>query len=214
MLTAHSGSDGTPDNSRIFLEKMLAGGITCVEVDMRQSPTGVLYLSHDTMEWDEALFTLKEAMEMLAEKRYCFVNCDLKEEQLEMAVVNMAQDYGLTNQLILSGNVQLQHLETKALIEKVYFNVENIISNLYASKEIGKAQLGELVVYCKTKGVQTINIHHRFATEAVISAFQKEGIGVSVWTVNDKDVIDRFQTLGVRNVTTRQALAYREYTLK
>ena len=47
MITAHSGCDGTPENSLEFLRTALQSEADAVEVDVRKNGEGKLILSHD-----------------------------------------------------------------------------------------------------------------------------------------------------------------------
>lgn len=207
MLTAHSGSDGTPENSMEFLREMIQGGITSVEVDVQISPTGCLYLNHDeTKQWQNCV-TLEEAFAILAFAKECSINCDLKKEGLEKQVFKLADEYGLSDRVILSGTVHLANLPEKRLVKQVFYNVENWIPTIY-EMNLDVNQLHELLDYCKEQRIETVNIHHEYATETFIEYTKQSGINVSVWTVNEKEKIDRFKKAGIYNVTTRQALNY------
>ena len=46
-ITAHSGCDGTPDNSMEFVRYALASEGNCLEADIRRNRDGELILSHD-----------------------------------------------------------------------------------------------------------------------------------------------------------------------
>ena len=50
VITAHSGCEGTPDNSREHILAAIASGAEMIEVDVRQAPDGTLILSHDVPE--------------------------------------------------------------------------------------------------------------------------------------------------------------------
>ena len=51
-ITAHSGCDGTPDNSMEFVRYALGSEGDCLEVDIRRNRNEELILSHDeTQRW-------------------------------------------------------------------------------------------------------------------------------------------------------------------
>lgn len=211
MLTAHSGSDGTPDNSRIFLKTMLKAGIACVELDVRKTDKGILYLSHDKDKWTEATLSLEGAFQMLASDGICMVNCDLKEENLEKAVLSLAEKYKLMNRLIFSGKVQLENISADHLMKKVYFNAENILPDLYVSQGLNEEKVKQLIDFCKKNKVRTVNLNYHFVTNEWIRLFHQEKIKVSVWTVNDFSEINRFIEIDVHNITTRLAISYNKH---
>ena len=65
-ITAHSGCDGTPDNSMEFVRYALASEGNCLEADIRRNRDGELILSHD--ETAEEAVRLGQVFELLKEK--------------------------------------------------------------------------------------------------------------------------------------------------
>lgn len=47
MITAHSGADGTKENSLEFVAYAMQTGADALEVDVRMGENGILILSHD-----------------------------------------------------------------------------------------------------------------------------------------------------------------------
>ena len=102
LITAHSGSDGTPDNSMEFENYALGTAVDALEIDVRQAADGTLIISHD--ETGEEAVTLKEVFDAVRGhgKR---INCDLKEYGLEEAVNELAVSCGLAEgQILFSGS--------------------------------------------------------------------------------------------------------------
>lgn len=62
-ITAHSGCDGTPDNSMEFVRYALASEGNCLEADIRRNRDGELILSHD--ETAEEAVRLGQVFELL-----------------------------------------------------------------------------------------------------------------------------------------------------
>lgn len=48
-ITAHSGCDGTPDNSLEFVRHALQTNADALEVDVRKTKDGILAISHDAI---------------------------------------------------------------------------------------------------------------------------------------------------------------------
>ncbi|MCC9085586.1 hypothetical protein LOS25_15065 [Enterococcus faecium] len=83
MITAHSGSDNTEENSWAFLRFCLDRQL-CFEVDVRQQTDGTLILAHDRQEVVPDSVTLEQVFQAVAnEKATMTINCDLKEEGLK-----------------------------------------------------------------------------------------------------------------------------------
>lgn len=211
LLTAHSGSDGTPENSLAFVEEMLAGDIQSIEVDVRRSKKGKLYLSHDKVEsWRDvkSIFMLEELFKYLADRNInIMVNCDLKEPDIELNVKWLAEKWGVQEQVVYSGTVDPGHL-TPWDREKVFYNIENCLPNIYPMGCLKKAHFDVLLYFCKKYGLRTLNLHYEFCTDEWIEWCQANDIQLSVWTVNDRERINEFQEKGIYNVTTRKAKEY------
>lgn len=92
-ITAHSGCDGTPDNSMEFVRYALASEGNCLEADIRRNRDGELILSHD--ETAEEAVRLGQVFELLKEKPEKRINCDLKTPGLEIPVYQLAKEYGV-----------------------------------------------------------------------------------------------------------------------
>lgn len=207
FLTAHSGSDGTPENSRLFIEIMSELSVPAVEVDVRKKD-GMLYLSHDPVDNIGECLTLREAFQLIAESPSLWVNCDLKEAQLEDEVVALAEHYHIKERLILSGTVELSALPSTFNKQNLYYNPENWIADFYTSWPLNEEKLNELIIYCKEKGIKVLNIHYKLATESLVKRLNTESIGLSVWTVNDYQTIQYFKSNHVHNVTSKAACGY------
>ena len=105
MITAHSGADGTKENSLEFVAYAMQTGADALEVDVRMGENGILILSHDKT--DEDAVRLADVFRMMGKYPGMRINCDLKECGLEVAVRQLALISGLkTEQILYSGSVQ------------------------------------------------------------------------------------------------------------
>lgn len=211
LLTAHSGSDDTEENSLSFVEKMIEGQVDCVEVDVRKSQKGQLYLSHDQVDSFRDvrnIFMLDELFQYLSDRqRQTKINCDLKEPDLEAEVKWLAERWGIYDQIIFSGTVDPAHLSAWDR-EKVYYNIENCLPNIYPVGCLKKAHFDVLHYMCRKYGMHTLNLHYKFCTDEWIDWCHSNNLQISVWTVNDRETIEEFKDKGVHNITTRRALNY------
>lgn len=97
--TAHSGADGTLDNSLQFIRYALGTQADALEVDIRRHPcTGELVLGHDAV--GEHPLTLREVFEQAGRHPSMKINCDLKEPALERQVLALAEQTGMTQRQI------------------------------------------------------------------------------------------------------------------
>ena len=129
-ITAHSGCEGTPDNSLASIEKGIALGADCVEIDIKTDRFGKLWLTHDLPEDFSGLVSLEEAFALIG-KSGIAVNCDLKEYGALIPTLELAEKYGIgADRLIISGSVDTALLEKEPEItrrSKVFLNSEELV---------------------------------------------------------------------------------------
>ncbi|MHC5269092.1 glycerophosphodiester phosphodiesterase [Enterococcus sp. LJL98] len=204
-ITAHSGSDGTPENNSAFLSFFKDKGIDVLEVDVRKNRHGQLVLHHDPLETEGSYCLLETFFSELA-KSPLKINCDLKEKKLEEAVFQLAQRYGKHSDVFLSGEVETRHL--KKWPEQLLMNLENVrlpgkLKTVW-SEEANVERLERLA----EQGAKRINISEKHLTKTIYQRGQELGLAFSVWTVNDLKKIESYVQQKLFNVTTRRAWQY------
>lgn len=215
LITAHTGADGTPDNSLEYVRHTLTTKADTLEIDIRPNDNGTLVISHDEAGLDAV--PLEEVFSLIAAHPSMKVNCDLKIAGLEERVFGLADTYGLSGRLIYSGTVDAGLYSQSELLRgnvEVYLNVEEYVPDLYRNcRDIPNFELqvaARMAEVCHANGIRMINIHQWLVTRRLIEVLSKEGIGVSAWTVNEPAELEWFLRSGVANITTRnlqQALA-------
>ena len=206
MITAHSGSDGTPDNSMEYVHHALSCGADAFEIDVRRNTAGEFYLSHDQL--DGAGPRLRQVFALLKESSMR-LNCDLKEEGLERGILALAEECGVLEQIILSGSVSPLCVKEEPRVRRcTYLNLEMVFPGAmerYRRQEVPLAEeIQAAACACRECGVETVNVYYPFCTEKALELFRKYGIGVSVWTVNEREEACRFLKSGIANITTRK----------
>ena len=203
LVTAHSGCDSTPDNSLDFVRHALQLQVDALEVDVWQKE-GKLILSHDEPE-DMNHPLLEEVFVMVKEHPSMMVNCDLKEKELEEAVYALAERCGMEKRIFFSGEVRLSIHEVMPEMDgRVLINAENLIPDIY---EHGEKFLDEdseeLIRLCRKYGFDVINVNYRFATDCFVKVADREHVGISFWTVTDREDIPHVIAWHPYNVTSR-----------
>ncbi|MGC6173766.1 glycerophosphodiester phosphodiesterase [Lacrimispora sp. 38-1] len=206
VITAHSGCDGTKDNSIEFIKYALNSDADCMEADVRRNQAGALILSHNKTE--EECVTIQEAFRILKQFPEKKMNCDLKEEGLEVSVYQLAGENGVRRQLIYSGEIDLNLLAEK---EKwypevqVYINPENLQADFYEmmAQEGALKNLKELLAAVKGYPVSCINMEYHTYTDEIMELLAEMQVMGSAWTVNEPDDIRRLLKKGLFNITTR-----------
>lgn len=212
--TAHSGADGTLDNSLQFIRYALGTQADALEVDIRRHPcTGELVLGHDTV--GEHPLTLREVFEQAGRHPFMKINCDLKEPALERQVLTLAQQSGMTDRLILSGTVDVAHIPDAAFrAQQVYWNLEEQIpgyeEQCLRNPAFRLEAMKQMCRLCREADVQVINVYEGFVDRQILDMVRRHQLKLSVWTVNTVSRMAWFRDQSVHNITTRriaQALA-------
>lgn len=95
IITAHSGCEGTPDNSLEHIRAAISSGAECFEIDINASPDGTLYLTHDQPDSYDGIPLFEECLKLAAEDGKICVNCDVKSEWLKAPVIALAKKYSM-----------------------------------------------------------------------------------------------------------------------
>ena len=205
IITAHSGCDGTEDNSLEFVTYALRSEAGCLEVDVRKGQDGDLILSHDD-NGGEGVF-LRNVFERMAQVPEKMINCDLKERDLEIPVYRMACHFHMEERLIYSGEVDPVHLEeNKKNFEKarIFLNIENLYPDIYKEEEQDRERkLKETIEKAASLPVTCINAEYHILTDEIITFIKGKGLGCSAWTVNDEKELKRLMIRKAENITTR-----------
>ena len=244
-ITGHTGNDQTEEDSLDSVYKSIELGADAFELDIRRDMEGNLVISHHSRCQEEynSCHRLSEVFEILRSHHGIRINCDLKEEDLPLDVINLAAGFGVEkDRMILTGIVALPYLEKHSGILKkadIFMNAENILEDVYFNitrQEPSDASrreyysnpwkhlrsvfssitpyIGLLTETCQKYGVKGINIPYYFISDENLGDFKKNSISVSVWTVSNEQDIFRFLSQGVDNLTTRQVTVAREIRKK
>jgi len=213
MLTAHSGCNGTPDNSLAFLAYALALPVDALEVDVRRLPDGTLVLAHD--EEVEDAPRLADAMTLLARVPGMRINCDMKMPGLEQPVWALAQAHGVSDRLVYSGMVSAAAMAADPSMRHAvmwFYNlelrfprIEETLQACVSDNRPVEALADEMLRTLHAAGATCLNLNWRLRETPLWQALQDKGIPLSVWTPDNPDLIRQLLDEGVRNITTRNA---------
>ncbi len=206
IITAHSGCDNTPENSLEFVKYAIENNADIIEIDVR-SVNDCLVISHDKPTGEAP--QLSAVFELVKTHPGVKLNCDLKQNDIEMAVYNLAMQYDLSGQLVFSGSVNPLNLNDamKNYIE-VHFNIEQAVDDVQKKfSEIPNfdATCAEIMsTACRNNNFRVVNAHYRLVTPLFVSTLKKNGIDVNCWTVDDIALAKTLYNMGVRSLTTRK----------
>ncbi len=214
MITAHSGCEGTPDNSMASIEKGIALGADCVEIDIRMDTQGRLWLTHDLPAFFDDLTPLGDAFTLIG-KSGIAVNCDLKEYGALLPVLALAEEFGIGQEkLIFSGSVDTALLERQPDIAqraRIFLNSEELVRDLLKTDppdRIGQtafmlAHAGCVADRLHTLRAEALNAPYKHMPDELIVKLRARNVALSLWTVNDEKALKEFMKKEVLNITTR-----------
>lgn len=223
-ITAHSGCEGTPENSMASIEAGIALGADCVEIDVRLGSGGTLWLAHDLPADLSGLVPLKDAFQLIRAGGVA-VNCDLKEEDALLPALRLAENRGLCpEKLIFTGSVAPKLLKERPDVvrrSRVFLNSEVLARYVCPGEKLDRA--GQTAFFLNDPertakslhalGVEAMNMPYQYAPPRLIAEMRSRGIALSLWTIDDEDALRALMGEGLTNITTRcvtKALKARE----
>lgn len=226
MITAHSGCEGTEQDS---VESILRGmelGADAVEMDVRLDDGGILRISHNKEKSEEAYknhVALRQIFEFIRDSEIK-INLDVKESNCIPSILRLAEREGLhRDRLILSGAVGIDLLfqnPTWGDRGQIFLNLEEIFKyamfQYVSSPEDFRIIMERPWAFIKTHltapedyipwilhvykdlPVAGVNIPQWILNSKMLESFEKEKVAVSVWTVDDMQAQKRFLSSSVR----------------
>jgi len=175
MITAHSGSDGTPDNSLEFVHYVLSLRPDAFEIDVHRRSDGVLVIAHDADPSGAYADcpTLAEVCRLAASLPQIGINYDCKEAGLELDVCALHSECCPGNPIFLSGTVSPALYRDRCADFRgavPLLNAEEIVRDFYPRMLAGEsAACGkEAAEACKSCGASVVNVY--FPSTAVTSS--------------------------------------------
>lgn len=199
MITGHGGALKTGRNTYKYFSTIAKYKVDAIEVDvMKRGDT--LFLGHIL----PPLF-LKNAIKLDYVFNFCKehnvkVNCDLKFSHIVKPVIELAKKMGATDYLIFTGNVMPSDVKDIDAGE-VYVN------NAFYTKKYPLTidNLENIKKYLDSFGnkhIVGINIPYRYAGNEFILKAKEIGLPLSIYTCDEKALLERLIPFEVANITT------------
>ena len=200
-VTAHTGCEGTKDNSLEAIEQGYLSGADIVEFDVHFNSEGEPVLAHDYAADDSV--KLKDAFGLVAKFDNLRVNVDCKTTDNLKAIADIAEECGVKDRIFYTGietrDVEAVKAQTPEV--KYYLNTKINKAKKYDVEYI--RSLADLVLDNDALG---LNIHYSEASKKMIDIFHQSDLEVYLWNVNKEFDMCRVLNLGCDNITTRQPL--------
>ena len=197
-VTAHTGCEETEDNSLDSIRKGYESGADIVEFDLNFTSDGEAVLSHD--EPNDGCVTLDEAFALIAELPNLKVNVDCKSVANLKAVTELAQKHGISDRIFYTG---IREEDVKAVREQTPDIAYWLNFDVDVERNTDEEYLLLLAKKTREAGAMGININYGTCSKQLVDVFHREGLLVSIWTVNKK--LDMVKTVPfcADNITTR-----------
>jgi len=198
VITAHSGCEGTPDNSIEHIRTALTCGAEMFEIDVREHD-GILYLTHNEAENYSNLPTLAQCFELTAAHPTMCINCDVKTFGLTTPVIELAKQYGMESRILFTGSVAPEELPLLNASQSDWW------LSLWCSDHEAEDLAGACDTYRELNNLyRIINLDQNMVNDRVLETMRETGHTLSVWTVNREEMLRRLMPTGVvANITTR-----------
>lgn len=204
-VTAHTGCEGTEDNSLEAIRKGYESGADIVEFDLNFTAEGSPVLAHDSAESDSV--SLDEAFALIAELEGLYVNVDCKKTDNLTEVAALAEKYGIKDRIFYTGieEKDVNAVNTQTPEVTYWLNVD--VSKAKKSDTQYINSLCDKVVSCGAVG---INMNHKSCSEELVRVFHERGLLVSIWTVNSEYDMMKALSYGADNITSRNPSKLKE----
>ncbi|MBQ6343192.1 MAG: glycerophosphodiester phosphodiesterase [Anaerolineaceae bacterium] len=243
MITAHSGCEDTEIDTLESIDLAMDCGAEAVEIDVRVDKTGELRIAHDAVPQEEyeKKLTLRDVLKYVYDTKL-LVNCDLKEQSTLYKTLEEAEKLGFpSKRLILSGCTSPEQLARDPELHKrglFFLNIEEVVKFIvlyndpmvqidqfiqlmsdpwsYIKKhgmDIIEEYINDVVSCYKLLHAAAVNMPKTLLDSIIDRTFQKADIPLSVWTVNEPELVQSCLSEKVFNITTRkvrQAIKLRE----
>lgn len=199
-ITAHTGAYDTKDNTIESITTAIENGCKVIEIDIRQRPNGTLVMGHDIIVTNSDGVELSAAFEII-KKTDVKLNLDVKEGRALSALHDLIVEYGLINQVFLTGIEQSQANDVVEHCPEVAFYINAIPSRIKIFSEDYQQEIIEML---DATGAIGINCSYANASRTLSELLHKNGYLLSVWTVDTTRQMKRALIIKPDNITTRK----------
>lgn len=195
-VTAHTGCMETPENSLASITSATEYGADTVEFDLHFNKNGDPVLSHDKPTGNE--YSLNDAFAKISRCDSLGINIDVKNTEHLEKVVPLADKFGLLERIFFTGitDNDVEAVRQKCPDVPYYLNCE-------VEKSSDEDYITSLVNKVRDSGAIGINCRHKNVTKNLVDEFRRNGLLVSVWTVNRSNDMRNAIAFAPDNITTR-----------
>lgn len=204
--TAHTGCEDTPENSLASLEKATALGVPVVEVDVTLRADGTPVLLHAPCAAENEGVLLTDALAYIkAHDDAVQVNLDLKAFANTGGIQGIVQQAGMLGRCFFTGveeqNTQTVKIDAPDMPFYLNINPDRLRLN-------NAHYIMSIVYKARQSGAVGINCNFMHVSGKLVEVCRREGLKVSVWTVDNKPAMQYMLRLAPDNITTRYPVLF------
>lgn len=199
-LTYHAGALRTKPNTVESIEAALADGASVVEFDVSFRPDGTAVIIHADKPKENEGVLLDDALAAVAKDKNCRINLDIKSTANLPQVDILVKKHGLFERVFYTGVFRDWVEAVKANSEIPYY-LNHKVSAEEAANATLLQKLAEEII-----GLGAIGLNSNFsnANATVTEVMHKNGLLVSLWTVNGSKNAAKVISYLPDNITTKK----------
>lgn len=215
----HKGADtAVPGNTRASFDAALRYGVDMIEFDVLRLGDGRIVVAHDLADAaTRSSLSLQEALDLFAEEAYAGVelDVDLKRPGYEREVVEALRERGLLERSLVSST----YAQTLDRVGELAPGLRRGWSLPRAGRDWTTVPLVALAALAYLRLVRlwlpgasarklrsgrcdAVMAHHLLVGERLVAAVRRHGGLLYAWTVDDEELIESLDALGVDGVIT------------
>ena len=198
-VTAHSGCNGTEDNTIASLLEAINSGADILELDVNEDENGAALMTHD-YEPGKTYPTFEEGLSFIKEHSDSVrVNVDLKTSHVSYAADEVIRKLDMADRCFFTG-VNEGDIQTVAATVSIpyYINVHTSVFDMF-NEEYWIKKASEIQSF----GGIGINCSFKSISKKGVEIMRKNSLLVSVFTPSGNSELDYALTLRPDNITTR-----------
>jgi glycerophosphoryl diester phosphodiesterase len=219
LIIGHKGANAiAPENTLMAFKKAIELKADMVEFDIYKTKDGEIVIIHDsdtlsttgvhglikdmTLEEikkldageGEKIPTLLELIK-IAKEKVC-LQIEIKSTGLLEELIKIMKEENLINSSIVSSFIFGELVKLKNLEPKIKLGV------LFSTDLVRVPQIKRKILKAVEKKFYAIHLNYNIADKEIVDFAHDNNLKVNVWTVNDKDVMERLIEMGVDGIIT------------
>ena len=206
-VTAHSGSEGTPDNSVEFLKKAIELNVPVLEIDVTFRRDGTPVVLHKDVAGDSEGLLFDDAIKFISENSDCVrINLDLKSVANLPGIIEILDKYAMRERCFYTG-VESRFVDAVRSDGRLPYYL-NLSFNKF--RRNSRKEHERILALVKDSGAIGLNCNRKLANRNLVAMFHENGLLVSYWTANSEKDMKKLLIIAPDNITTRNPVMLTE----